>query len=179
MTNYATITSSNAPTTTTLTALGGSGGTQALKIVDPISGDLYCGEYRTNAGLDATSAEFNYGLQCNPAMPGYTICELDSNRTSGDVRVLRVLSIAATRANGTTVLATGLTAGSSDKTKRHTQLNGGDSFASVDGAFTITVQSTGGNSGAAIRVTFRTTTATPAQTPSPVFTTTPAVIHVP
>ncbi len=174
MTNYATITSSSATTTTTLTPLGSSGGTQALKVIDPISGDAYYIEYRTNAGLDATSAEFNYGLQCDPAMSGYTICELDSNKTLGDVRVLRVLPIAATGANGTTVLATGLTAGSSDKTKRHTHLNTGDGFSSVDGAFTISVLSMSASKGAAISVTFGAPTSTPTPTPSPTYTTVPA-----
>jgi len=174
MTNYATITSSTASTTKTLTALGGSGGTQALKIVDPISGDTYYVEYRANAGLDATSAEFNYGLQCDPAMSGYTLCELDSSKTAGAVRILRTIRISATSAIGTTVMATALTAGSSDKTRRHTHLNAGDSFTSVDGAFHISVLSMSPSSGASISVTFSAGTTAP----NPTYTTVPAPIQI-
>jgi hypothetical protein len=173
--NYLTVTSS---VTQTLTALSGSGGTQALKIIDPVDGDAYYVEYRTDAGLDATSAEFNYGLQCDPAMSGYTICELDSDKSTGDVRVLRVLPFPSAGANGTTVLATGLTAGSTDKTKRHTHLNNGDSFTNVDGSFSIQVKSMSPGSGAVISVTFGSAPATPTSTPTPVFTTDPAVMQL-
>jgi hypothetical protein len=174
--NYARITTT---TTQTLTALGGTGGTQALEIVDPVSDDTYYVEYRTDAGLDATSAEFNYGLQCDPAMSGYTICELDSNRSTGDVRILRLLPFASAGANGTTVLATGLTAGSSDKTRRHTHLNGGDSFTNVDGAFSISVVSMSPTSGAVISVRFAGATTTPSPTPTPILTTVPATMQLP
>jgi hypothetical protein len=172
MTNYATITSSTPSTTKTLTALGGSGGTQALKIIDPVSGDVYYVEYRANSGLDATSAEFNYGLQCDPAMSGYTICELDSSKTTGAVRILRTIPIVATGAIGTTVMATALTAGSSDKTKRHTHLNPGDTFTSLDGSFRISVESMSPSSGASISVTFG------SATPTPTFTTVPAPVQL-
>jgi hypothetical protein len=107
-------------------------GAQALRIIDPISGDAYYVEYRTDSGLDATSAEFNYRPQCDPAMSGYTICELDSDKATGDVRILRFIPFASLGAHGTTVMATGLTAGSTDKTKRHTHLDSDDSFTSVD-----------------------------------------------
>ena len=172
MTNYATITSSTPSTTKTLTALGGSGGTQALKIIDPVSGDAYYVEYRANSGLDATSAEFNYGLQCDPAMSGYTICELDSSKTAGAVRILRTIPIVATGAIGTTVMATALTVGSSDKTKRHTHLNQGDTFTSLDGSFRISVASMNPSSGASISVTFG------SSTPTPTFTTVPAPVQL-
>jgi hypothetical protein len=167
LTNYATITSSTPSTTKTLTALGGSGGTQALKITDPISGDIYYVEYRADSGLDATSAEFNYGLQCDPAMSGYTICELDSSKTAGAVRILRTIRIAATGAIGTTVMASALTAGSSDKTKRHTHLNSGDNFTSVDGGFTVRVVSMSPSAGASISVTFGAGGISSTPTPSP------------
>jgi hypothetical protein len=187
LTNYATVT---ATTTQTLTALGGSGGTQALKVVDPTSGDIYYVEYRTNSGLDATSAEFHYGLQCDPAMSGYTICELDSNASQGDVRVLRVMPFASAGANGTTVLATALTAGSTDKTRRHTHLDSGDSFVSLDGSFTVKVLSTNPSSGASISVTFASSTSssmsgssdsgsTPTATPTPTDTPAPTVTPAP
>ena len=176
LTNYLTVTSS---VTQTLTALGGSGGTQALKIVDPTSGDSYYVEYRADAGLDATSAEFNYGFQCDPAMYGYTICELDSNKSTGAVRVLRVLPFASAGASGTTVLATGLTAGSTDKTKRHTHLNSGDSFTSVDGAFTVRVVSMSPGSGAVVSVTFGSSMSTPTATPTAVLTTDPLIVRAP
>jgi hypothetical protein len=175
MTNYATLTNATRSVTTTLTALGGSGGTQALKVIDPLSGDAYYIEYRTDSGLDATSAEFHYGLQCDPAMSGYTICELDSNATTGDVRVLRVLPFPSAAANGTTVMATGLTAGSTDKTKRHTHLNSGDSFTSVDGGFSMRVLSTSPSAGASISVTFG---AGPI-TAGPTYTTVPAPMELP
>jgi hypothetical protein len=197
LTNYDTVTST---TTQTLTALGGSGGTQALKVIDPTSGDIYYVEYRTNSGLDATSAEFHYGLQCDPAMSGYTICELDSNASQGDVRVLRVIPFAGAGANGTTVMATALTAGSTDVTKRHTHLDAGNSFVSVDGSFTVKVLSTSPSAGASISVTFAgssassssttgstptaapTPTATPTAAPTPTPTATPApapIVRVP
>ena len=176
LTNYATLTNSTHSTTSTLTALGGNGGTQALKVIDPLDGDAYYIEYRTDSGLDATSAEFHYGLQCDPAMSGYTICELDSNPSTGDVRVLRVLSFPGTDAEGTSVMATGLTAGSTDKTKRHTHLNGGDSFTSVDGGFTMHVVSMSPSAGASISVTFG---AAPISTPTPVYTTVPAPMQAP
>ena len=172
MTNYATITSSTPSTTKTLTALGGSGGTQALKVIDPVSGDVYYVEYRTDAGLDATSAEFNYALQCDPAIFGYTICELDSSKTAGAVRILRTIRLASTGATGTTVMATALTAGSSDKTKRHTHLNSGDSFTSLDSLFRINVVSMSPSSGASISVTFG------SATPTPTFTTVPAPVQL-
>jgi hypothetical protein len=168
LTDYARVTST---TTETLTALGGSGGTQALQVVDPSSGDTYYVEYRTDAGLDATSAEFNYGLQCDPAMSGYTICELDSSKSTGVVRVLRVLPFSSAGAKGTTVMATGLTAGSSDNTKRHTHLDGGDSFTSLDGSFTIHVDSLNPSTGAVVTVTFG---GASASTPAPQITTVPA-----
>jgi hypothetical protein len=177
LTNYATLTNSTHSVTTTLTALGGTGGTQALKVIDPISGDAYYIEYRTDSGLDATSAEFHYGLQCDPAMSGYTICELDSNASTGDVRVLRVLPFPSAGANGTTVMATGLTAGSTDKTKRHTHLNSGDSFTSVDGGFSMRVLSTSPSAGASISVTFGAGAITP--NPTPTYSTVPAPIDVP
>jgi hypothetical protein len=167
--NYLSVTSSN---TQTVTALGGSGGTQALSIVDPVSGDTYYVEYRTDSGLDATSAEFNYGLQCDPAMSGYTICELDSNKTTGVVRILRVLPFPSAGADGTTVMATALTAGSSDTTKRHTHLGSGDTFTSLDGSFTIRVVSLSPGSGAVVSVTFAGPHPTP--TPTPSYTTVPA-----
>jgi hypothetical protein len=134
--------------------LSGSGGTQALEIVDPISGDDYYVEYRTDSGLDATSAEFNYGLQCDPAVSGYTICELDSSKTTGVIRILRFIPFPSLGANGTTVMAVGLTAGSTDKTKRHTHLDAGDSFTSVDGGFTLRVNSLSPSSGASVTVSF-------------------------
>ena len=174
MTNYATITSATPSTTKTLTALGSSGGTQALKVIDPASGDVYYIEYRTNAGLDATSAEFNYGLQCDPSMSGYTICELDTSKTAGTVRILRTIRVASSGAIGTTVMAIALTAGSSDKTRRHTHLNSGESFTSVDGSFRISVLSTNPSSGASISVTFATNT----PTPSPTFSTVPAPVQL-
>ncbi|HEX4442723.1 MAG TPA: M12 family metallo-peptidase [Galbitalea sp.] len=158
LTNYATLDGSTASARVTLTALSGSGGIQALKITDPLSGDDYYVEYRTDTGLDATSAEFNYGLQCDPAMSGYTICELDSNKSTGDVRVLRFIPFASQGANGTTVLATGLTAGSTDKTKRHTHLNAGNSFTSIDDGFSFTVVSMSPSVGATIQVSFPNTT---------------------
>jgi hypothetical protein len=178
MTNFATITSATPSATTTLTALGGSGGTQALKIIDPVSGDTYYVEYRTDTGLDATSAEFNYGLQCDPAMSGYTLCELDSNASTGDVRILRVIPFASANANGTTVMATELTAGSTDQTKRHTHLNSGDGFVSVDGGFSLRVVSMNPSSGASISVTFGTPSPAPTATPTPVFTTTPTTMQL-
>ena len=177
MTNYATITSSTPSTTKTLTALGGSGGTQALKVIDPASGDVYYVEYRTDAGLDATSAEFNYGLQCDPAMSGYTLCELDSSKTAGAVRILRTIRLASTGATGTTVMATAVTAGSSDKTKRHTHLNAGDHFTSVDGVFQISVFSMNPSAGASISVTFGESTPTP--TPTATYSTAPAPMQLP
>jgi hypothetical protein len=175
LTNYATLTNSTRSITSTLTALGGTGGTQALKVIDPISGDAYYIEYRTDTGLDASSAEFHYALQCDPAMSGYTICELDSNAGTGDVRVLRTLPYPSANAYGTTVMATGLTAGSTDKTKRHTHLNSGDSFTSVDGGFTMRVVSMSPSAGASISVTFG---AVPISTPAPVYTTVPAPMHL-
>jgi len=176
LTNYSTITNSTQSVTSTLTALGGSGGIQALKVIDPISGDAYYIEYRTDTGLDASSAEFHYGLQCDPAMSGYTICELDSNASTGDVRILRVLPFPNTNAYGTTVMATGLTAGSTDKTKRHTHLNSGDSFTSVDGGFTVRVVSMSPSAGASISVSFGAPTPTPS--PTLTYTTAPAPMQV-
>jgi hypothetical protein len=157
LSNYALLTSTSSGSgtvTKTITALGGSGGTQALEIVDPTSHDDYYVEYRTDSGLDASSAEFNYALQCDPAMSGYTICELDSSRSTGAVRILRFIPFSSYHANGTTVMATGLTAGSSDKTKRHTHLNSGDSFTSVDDGFSLKITSMTPASGATIVVTF-------------------------
>jgi Bacterial Ig-like domain (group 3) len=180
LTNYSTV---NSSTTQTVSALGSSGGIQALKIVDQSSGDIYYVEYRTNAGLDATSAEFHYGLQCDPAMSGYTICELDTVASQGAVRVLRVIPFASANANGTTVMAAALTAGSSDKTKRHTHLNTGDSFTSADGAFSLTVNSTNPSSGASISVSFAGSgtpaTATPTPTPTATSTTPQSVTPAP
>lgn len=169
--NYETLDGSDPTATVTLTSLDGTGGTQALEIVDPKSGDQYYVEYRTDAGLDATSAEFNYGLQCDPKMSGYTICELDSNKSTGDVRVLRFIPFASQNANGTTVLATGLTAGSTDKTKRHTHLNAGNSFTAVDGGFSFTVKSMSPSAGATIAVSFDGQATAPV-----VYTTTPAKV---
>jgi hypothetical protein len=179
MTNYATLTSSTPSSTTRLTALGGSGGTQALVIVDPASGDTYYVEYRADSGLDATSAEFNFGLQCDPAMSGYTICELDSNKNTGVVRILRVLPFPSSGANGTTVMATALTAGSTDKTKRHTHLDAGNSFTAVDGGFTLTVVSTSPSAGASVSVSFASGSSTPTSNPTPQFSTAPTTAQYP
>ena len=83
LSNYDTLTNSKASYSETVSALGSSGGTQALKIVDPTSGDIYYVEYRTATGYDATSAEFNYGQQCDAAVDGYTTCELGSSTSTG------------------------------------------------------------------------------------------------
>ena len=99
-----------------------------------------------------------------------SICELDSNKSTGDVRVLRFIPFASQGANGTTVLATGLTAGSTDKAKRHTHLNAGNSFTSVDDGFTFSVLSMSPSAGATIQVSF------PHTTPGPQFYTTPASV---
>ncbi len=179
MTNYATLTASIPSSTTTLTALGGTGGTQALQIVDPTSGDTYYVEYRADAGLDATSAEFNFGQQCDPAMSGYTICELGSSASTGVVRVLRVIPFAASGAEGTTVMATALTAGSTDRSKRKTHLDAGDSFTAVDGGFSLRVVSTSPSAGASIAVTFATASSAPQGTPTPQITTTPTTAQYP
>ena len=162
LTAYTTLNGSTPISNVTLAALGTSSGTRAIKIVDPVGGEVYYVEYRAPVGRDATSAEFRYDEQCDGATHSYTICELGSSN-NGIVRILRELPFPDAGASGTTVLATGLLTGSSDKSKRHTRLNTNQVFTNYDDGFTVTVNSLSVSAGASVTVSFahpKTTTTT-------------------
>jgi hypothetical protein len=159
LTDYSTLDGSTPVNTVDLSPLGSASGTRAIKIVDPVGGDTYYVEYRAPVGRDATSAEFNYGEQCDSSVHSYTICELGSS-SNGIVRILRSLPFPEAGANGTTVLATGLLSGSTDKTKRHTRLNTSSVFTNYDDDFTVTVNSLSVSNGASVTVSFAHPTAT-------------------
>ncbi|MCU1507796.1 MAG: hypothetical protein JWQ12_61 [Glaciihabitans sp.] len=151
--DYAELTSRGGTTTIRLKPLGATSGTRALQITDPRSGDTYYIEYRAPVGADKSAAEFTGALRCNSAGGNYSSCEFDSNTTYGSIRVLRTIPYSAGGA-GTTVLATGLTAKSSDKKKRHTHLASGNRFTAQDSGFTLTVNSLSPSRGASITVAF-------------------------
>jgi hypothetical protein len=156
LTAYDTATKATVPasTTYTLSPLGGTTGTRALKIVDPVNGDDYYVEYRTPQGRDATSAEFHFKEQCDAPRDGYTICDLGSSTTAGIVRILRVLPFPSDNATGTTVMATGLLAGSTSKVKRQTRLDTGQTFTNYDNGFLIKLNSLSEAHGASVTVSF-------------------------
>jgi Bacterial Ig-like domain (group 3) len=142
-----------------LNPLTGSTGTRAVKVVDPIDGGTYYIEYRAPVGTDATSAEFHYADQCDTAVHGYRICHLGSPST-GVIRILKVLPNATDGANGTTVLATSLMPGSTNKTTRNTRLAVGHAFTNYDAGFTVTVNSLSVSRGASVTVAFPAATST-------------------
>lgn len=149
MTNYASVDGGAGRHTITLKPLGATGGTQAIVVTDPVSGEDYYVEYRAPVRRDTTSAEFNYKLQCGGAHGGYSICNLGSSATYGVVRILRALPVDG--AFGTTALAVARVSGSS--AHRATRLSAGLTFANFDGGFTVKVNSLSISRGASITVT--------------------------
>ncbi|MDQ1556603.1 MAG: hypothetical protein QOI02_1605 [Actinomycetota bacterium] len=142
------------PVTLTLSPLAGTSGVRAAKIIDPRSGDAYYVEYRTDAGEDATSAEFSSVRACHSILDGYKRCNLDSSPTYGTVRILRTIPYD----NGTvatTTLAVGTISGSTNKKYRHPSMAVGQVFTSYSGGFTLKLNSRSPAKGASITVTFK------------------------
>lgn len=161
LSDYTDIAESDGATTTTVTSLDGTGSVRALRVTDPVSGAAYYIEYRTATGEDANSAEFTWANPCSAATSaGYVKCQFDSSSSTGAVRILRELPFPSDNASGTTVLAVGLTTGSSDKKKRHTHLEVGDTFTNYTGGFAVKVNSMSPGSGASLTVSFRKSTET-------------------
>lgn len=140
------------PVAITLAPIGSDSGITAIRVVDPDTGESYFVEFRPKIGDDATSAEYNWGFQCNPLVDTFKKCRLGSSSTSGAVRILRQLP----GSDATTVLATSVVDGS--PTKRRGNLGAGESFTGHSGQFTISVISSDQSGSAQIAVTFRTST---------------------
>ena len=158
LTDYAAVTDATPKQTVTLSPLGGSSGTRAIEVTDPISGEVYYLEYRTPQGRDKTSAEFRYDDQCGSSHGGYKICNLGGSTTNGVVRVLRSLPFDEEGATGTTVMALGSVSGSS--VNRNTRLKTGQTFVNYDRGFSITLGSLSESAGASVTVSFELPAAT-------------------
>jgi hypothetical protein len=152
LTDYSTATASAGSRSFTLSPLDGATGTRALKVTDPISGEVYYLEYRTPQGRDRTSAEFRYSNQCGASHGGYQICNLGSSTSTGVVRILRQLPFPAESASGTTVLAVGGLSGSS--VKRNTRMKTGQTFVNFDRGFSVRLNSLSEAGGASVTVSF-------------------------
>ncbi|NEM90519.1 Ig-like domain-containing protein [Galbitalea soli] len=153
LSDYATVTTSATPQVLQLSPLGSGSGTEAARIIDPETDEVYYVEYRANSGSnDPTSVEFRADAQCEPPVGvGYRTCELGSDTASGSVRILRAIHpTAGETAYGTTVLATGLVG--SDAHQRLTRLPSGQSFTNHDRSFTVSVGAVGAT--AAVTVSF-------------------------
>ncbi|WEO76766.1 Ig-like domain repeat protein [Cryobacterium sp. SO2] len=165
LTDFSEITSGAGTRTTTILPLDSSGasGVRALRVVDPLTQEAYVVEFRTNAGADATSAEFTWPTQrVGPLAGGYYRLSSDTSRVTGGVRVLRELPF--NWYPRTTVLATGVTPGSTDRKSRDTHLDAGETFSSLNDGFTLTVKSLNATSGAVVAVTFGKMAAAPVAT---------------
>jgi len=134
----------------TLRPLDAAAGGRALVVVDPRSGARYHVEYRTASGRDATSAELaGHQPRCSAVGGGFTKCDLTTPRTTGGVRVLRVLETGGVV--NTVAVAAGPVQGA-PATTRDAHLDAGERFTSVDGGFTLTVSSLSAGGGAVLDV---------------------------
>jgi hypothetical protein len=157
LTAFATATSATGAQTVTLSPLGGTTGTRALKIEDPTSGDVYYVEYRADSGRDGTSADFAHAQQCGSAHNSYKICNLGGT-SAGEVRILRELPFSGQNASGTTVEAVGAVSGSA--TSRVTHLATGQTFENYDDGFSLKLNSVTASKSASVTVSFVTSATT-------------------
>jgi hypothetical protein len=151
LSDYRTIKGTSGVTTTTVGSLDGSSSVRALEIVDPLTGEKYYVEFRTATGTDATSTEFTRSSTCTTTSRGYQSCSRTSSTSTGAVRIIRELPYRTyDEYKETTVLAAAATG--SNKKVRRTNLEAGDTFSSVDGGFTLSVNSVSKSAGASISV---------------------------
>jgi hypothetical protein len=124
--------SATQPSTITLTALEGSQGTRAASVTDPITGETYFIEHRQNASYDQNlgTGTWQYGGAPNFANGyGVRITKQVSGQTSATLKPL----------NGGTVFV-----GNSTGSNRAVTFTAGQSFTTVSGALTITVNAING-----------------------------------
>lgn len=156
--DYTDLSDSTGSTTVTVGNLDGTAPVRAVAITDPKSGDKYYVEFRAATGTDATSTEFTRGTQCAAVGSGYTRCARDTP-DSGAVRIIRELPYRTyTDYKRTTVIAAGIVG--SDLSTRHTHLLAGDTFSSVDGTFSVRVNSIAASTSASVTVHLGETAAT-------------------
>jgi len=148
--NYSNITTNNTSTTLQLSALGTSTGTQAARVVDPTTGDVYYVEYRAAAGKDLKSISFGTSNLCWNTATAYIICDGNTNPTVGSLRILREME-----GDGTTVLAVTPTSGQ-PTTTRNTHLNVGGTFTNHTSKLKVTVNSMSPSTGASVTITLGT-----------------------
>jgi len=152
LTDYTAISSASGSVTSTVTPLDAGSGNRALKITDPLTGAIYYIEYRTASGADATSTEFTQMQKCFTAN-GYSNCSRGTSTAVGSVRILRELPYRDyTDYIRTTVLAAGSTG--AGETYRSTSFAAGDTFASANNGFFLTINSISPSAGASVTVRF-------------------------
>jgi Bacterial Ig-like domain (group 3) len=150
MTDYTTLTSATATSTTTVTSLDGAAGNRALKIVDPVTQAVYYVEYRTATGTDASSSEFTAAQQCT-VNSGYIDCARGVSAATGSVRILRVLPY---RNSATSLRTVVVAVGTTDEDNtRTTHFGVGDTFTTTGGVY-VTLNSVSPSAGASITVRF-------------------------
>ncbi|WP_423265274.1 hypothetical protein [Frondihabitans sp. 4ASC-45] len=167
MRDFTTVSTPGTTSTVTVHALGSTTSGQAVRILDPISKTYYYVEYRTRAGADAGSAEFNgHQSTCVDTGSGYSKCSWTSFAKTGAVRVLRAFTPAGGGTqNATAVLAAG-TYGTRDAHTRDTHLDAGESFRNYGNGFTVAVVSLSPTNGAVLKITLN-STSQPEPTPAP------------
>lgn len=149
------------PSTTLVSSMNAASGVRALRIADPISGQIYVVEYRTADGLDAVSPDFS-GAQSSYInyANGSRLYHYDGSPATGSVRIMREIPFTDKGYAGernyteTTVLATGLAAGKTNPAFRHPRLDAGESFTSSGRGFTVTVNTANPAVGAEIAITY-------------------------
>jgi len=143
-------------TTVTLRSLNESTGTRAIRVTDPRSGAVYFVEYRTPAGRDANSIEFQ-NTQAGTYYPAaiytgnYAVAFASGDAANGIVRILRPLKLESGSPAGSTVLAVAPV--STDGRTRLDSLGAGESFTTAGGGTKISVTSLSPAGGAVIKVT--------------------------
>jgi hypothetical protein len=147
------------PSTTLVSSMSAASGVRALRIADPISGQIYVVEYRTADGLDAASPDFSGAPSSfiNYAN-GSRLYHYDGSPATGSVRIMRELPFGDKGYAGernyteTTVLATGLASDKTNPAYRHPRLDAGETFTSSGRGFTVTVNSANPGTGAEISI---------------------------
>ena len=149
------------PSTTMVSSMSSATGVRALRIADPISGQIYVVEYRTADGLDANSPDFSgQTSKFINYQNGSRLYHYDGSAATGSVRIMREIPFVDKGFAGersyteTTVLATGLAATKTNPAFRHPRLDAGESFTSLDRGFTVTVNSTNPAVGAEIAISY-------------------------
>jgi len=143
--NFTELVENDTRTTFQLKPLGSSTGSQALRITDPNTGDIYYVEYRIKGGQDSQSIEFGTTNTCVKAGE-YQLCQRNTSATTGGVRIIRIVDGA-----GTTALATAPVSGKAANFRR-AHLRSGESFTSHSGDIKFTVNSLSTTAGANITV---------------------------